>query len=395
MRAMRHHSAGSAGGAGSLSAEELLRYGRHLVLPEVGLEGQQKLKAASVLVVGAGGLGSPLALYLAAAGVGRIGLVDFDRVDASNLQRQILYGTSDVGRDKLEAARERLTDLNPGVTVEIHPFALDSTNALDLVGLYDVIADGTDNFPARYLVNDACTLLGKPNVYGSIFRFEGQVSVFDARVGPCYRCLYPEPPPPGVVPSCAEGGVLGVLPGVIGVLQGVEVLKLLLGIGEPLTGRLLVYDALAARFRELKLRRDPACALCGERRSIFSLVDYDAFCGLKPHEQAVAMAEQIEIGALELKARLPGGDIVLVDVREPHELRIARIEGAVHIPLGALGERAGELDRSREVVLLCHHGVRSLRAHETLRRAGFPRLKSLRGGIDAWSRDVDPSIPRY
>ena len=396
MRCMRHHAPSHpAGDPHALSPAELLRYGRHLVLPEVGLEGQMKLKGSSVLVVGAGGLGSPLALYLAAAGVGRIGLVDFDAVDESNLQRQILYGTGDVGRMKLEAARARLADLNPEVKLELHPAALDSTNALDLVGLYDVIADGTDNFPTRYLVNDACTLLGKPNVYGSIFRFEGQVSVFDARVGPCYRCLYPAPPPPGLVPSCAEGGVLGVLPGVIGVLQGIEVIKLLLGLGEPLIGRLLVFDALAARFRELKLRRDPDCALCGERRSIFALIDYESFCGLKPHEQAVAMAQQVEISALELRRRLGRGEVLLVDVRESHEVRIARIEGAMHIPLGALPGRSGELDRDREIVLHCHHGIRSLRAVDLLRRSGFAKLLSLRGGIEAWSRDVDPNVPRY
>ena len=394
-RMSQRASSSPVGGAGSLSAAELLRYGRHLVLPEVGLEGQQRLKASSVLIVGAGGLGSPLALYLAAAGVGRIGLVDFDVVDASNLQRQVLYGTSDVGRPKLEAARERIADLNPGVSVELHAAALDRTNAFDILGRYDVIADGTDNFPTRYLVNDACVLLGKPNVYGSIFRFEGQVSVFDASSGPCYRCLYPEPPPPGLVPTCAEGGVLGVLPGVIGVMQGVEVIKLLLGIGEPLIGRLLVYDALGARVRELKLRRDPACALCGERRSIFALVDYDSFCGLKPHEQAVAMAQQAELTVRELQPKLAGGEVLLVDVREPHEARIAVIEGAKLIPLGSLSERAGELDREAEIVLYCHHGVRSLRALEMLRGAGFTRLRSLRGGIDAWSRDIDPRVPRY
>jgi adenylyltransferase/sulfurtransferase len=374
---------GSAGtdAVGSLSREELLRYGRHLVLPQFGLEGQQKLKASSVLIVGAGGLGSPLALYLAAAGVGRIGLVDFDRVDVSNLQRQVLYGTSDIGRTKLEAARSRLADLNP---------------CLEILSRYDVIADGTDNFPTRYLVNDACAMLGKPNVHGSIFRFEGQASVFDARVGPCYRCLYREPPPPGVVPSCAEGGVLGVLPGLIGTIQGIECIKLLTGLGEPLIGRLLVFDALGMRFRELTLKKDPDCPLCGRHPTIHELVDYESFCGLSPGEQAMVRAAAVEITARELSERMAGGEApMLLDVREPHEHRIARIEGAVLIPLRSLPGRLAELDRERDIVVLCHRGARSLNALEILRLAGFARVSSLRGGIEAWSKEVDAKVPRY
>ena len=379
-----------------LSPDELLRYSRHLILPEVGLQGQRRLKAASVLIVGAGGLGSPLALYLAAAGVGRIGLVDFDCVEASNLQRQVLYGTDSVGRPKLEAARERLADLNPGVRVDLHETRLTSANAFDILGPYDVVVDGTDNFPTRYLVNDACALLGKPNVYGSIFRFEGQASVFDARVGPCYRCLYPDPPPPGLVPSCAEGGVLGVLPGVIGVLQGIETLKLLLGLGETLVGRLLLFDALALSFRELALRKDPECPLCGPRRTITALVDYEAFCGLTPVEQADAAARGWEITARELSERLGRGeDLTVIDVREPHEWEIAHLPDATLIPLNTLPARLAELDTSRELVLHCHHGQRSMRALEFLRQSGFRKLRNLRGGIDAWSKDVDPSVPRY
>ncbi len=383
-----------ADGLPPLSPAELLRYGRHLILPEVGLDGQRRIKAASVLVVGAGGLGSPLALYLAAAGVGRIGLVDFDQVDASNLQRQILYGASSVGRPKLEEARRRLQDLNPGVEVATFETRLTSENAFDLIRPYDIVVDGTDNFPTRYLVNDACVLLGKPNVYGSIFRFEGQASVFDAARGPCYRCLYPDPPPPGLVPSCAEGGVLGVLPGVIGLIQGVETLKLILGRGETLIGRLLLFDALAMSFRELKLRKDPDCPLCGERRTVTALIDYEQFCGVAP--EGAADAEEWEIGPQELKARRERGDeLVVVDVREPHEAAIARLPGATLIPLNSLPERVSELDSSREIVLHCHHGQRSMRALEFLRQAGFRKLKNLHGGIDAWSREVDPSVPRY
>jgi adenylyltransferase/sulfurtransferase len=383
-----------ADGLPAVSQEELLRYGRHLILPEVGLQGQRRLKASSVLLVGAGGLGSPLALYLAAAGVGRLGIVDFDRVEESNLQRQVLYGTASLGRTKLEAAEARLADLNPHVKIEAHAARLTSANALDLVGRYDVVADGTDNFPTRYLVNDACVLLGKPNAYGSIFRFEGQASVFDARRGPCYRCLYPEPPPPGLVPSCAEGGVLGVLPGVIGMIQGVEILKLLLDLGETLIGRLLLFDALAMRFREVRLEKDPACPICGEQPTIRELIDYETFCGLTP-APAAADAELFEIGPRELAAALERGEVTLIDVREPHEYEITHIEGARLIPLGRLPERLGELDSSEEIVLHCHYGERSMRALEFLRQSGFRKLKNLRGGIDAWSREVDPEVPRY
>jgi len=342
--------------------------------------------------VGAGGLGSPLALYLAAAGVGRIGLVDDDRVDATNLQRQILYGTSQVGVPKHEAARERLADLNPEIRVETHAVRLTSANAMELLRGYDIVVDGTDNFPTRYLVNDACVLLGKPNVYGSIFRFEGQASVFDARRGPCYRCLYPVPPPPGLVPSCAEGGVLGVLPGVIGVVQAIETLKLILETGESLIGRLLLFDALSLRFRELTMQKDPECPLCGPHPTITGLVDYEAFCGIEP----APAVDGWEIGARELRERIARGeDLLLIDVREPNEFAIARIEGATLIPLNTIPDRMHQLDSSREIVLHCHRGVRSMRALELLRRAGFQKLKSLRGGIEAWSRDVDPSVPRY
>ncbi len=383
-----------ADGLPALEREELLRYSRHLILPEVGLLGQRRLKAASVLLVGAGGLGSPLALYLTAAGVGRLGLVDFDRVDPSNLQRQVLHGTSSVGRPKLESARERINDLNPHVQVDAHETRLTAENALEILARYDVVADGSDNFPTRYLVNDACVLLRKPNVYGSIFRFEGQASVFDARSGPCYRCLYPEPPPPGLVPSCAEGGVLGVLPGVVGLIQAIETLKLLLGVGETLVGRLLLFDALAMRFHELTLRKDPACALCGEHPTQKGLVDYEQFCGLAPAAQDEAQAW--EVSPRELAERLGrDDDLILIDVREPHEHEIAHIEGARLVPLGHLPEHLGELDSAREIVLHCHVGQRSMQALEFLYRSGFRKLKSLRGGIDAWSREVDPSIPRY
>jgi len=377
-----------------LSQPELLRYSRHLILPEVGLAGQRKIKAASVLIIGAGGLGSPLALYLAAAGVGRLGLVDFDVVDESNLQRQVLHGTSSVGRPKLESAKQRLGDLNPGVRVDTCEERLTSDNAFDVIRPYDVVVDGTDNFPTRYLVNDACVLLGKPNVYGSIFRFEGQASVFDARVGPCYRCLYPDPPPPGLVPSCAEGGVLGVLPGVIGVIQGIETLKIILGIGETLVGRLLLFDALALRFRELTLRKDPECPLCAEKRTITGLIDYEQFCGIAPVD--AARDAELEISAHDLAERRERGeDFMLIDVREPHEYEIARIPGSILIPLHSLPERMSELDSSRDIVLHCHIGQRSMRALEMLHRAGFRKLKNLRGGIAAWSSDVDPSVPRY
>jgi len=379
-----------------LTPEELRRYGRHLVLPEVGMEGQQRLKASSVLLVGAGGLGSPLALYLAAAGVGRLGLVDFDRVDETNLQRQVLHGSSALGRGKLESARARLSDINPYIHIETYELRLARDNAFDVLRGYDVVADGTDNFATRYLVNDACTLLGIPNVFGSIFRFEGQATVFDARQGPCYRCLYPEPPPPGLVPSCAEGGVLGVLPGVIGTIQATETLKLILGVGEPLIGRLLLFDALAMSFRELVLRKDPECPLCGERPSITELVDYEEFCGLTAAEQAVAGAERIEITVAELDAlRRRGEPLALVDVREPHEYAIAHIEGSQLIPLRTLPARMSELDPDAPTVIFCHHGPRSLRATELMRRSGFANVHSLKGGIDSWAREIDPAVPRY
>jgi adenylyltransferase/sulfurtransferase len=381
-----------ATGLPELSREELLRYHRHLVLPEVGEEGQRRLKASSALIVGAGGLGSPLALYLAAAGVGRLGLVDFDRVDESNLQRQILHGQSSIGRSKLESARERLADVNPHVRLDLHETRLARANAFEILEPYQVVIDGTDNFPTRYLVNDACGLLGKPNVHGSIFRFEGQVSVFDAARGPCYRCLYPEPPPPGLVPSCAEGGVLGVLPGVIGVLQGIETIKLLLGLGEPLIGRLLLFDALGMSFRTLTLRKDPDCPLCGERPTVKELIDYEQFCGFAPEPEAPL---EEEIGARELDDARHAGDLVLLDVREPHEHAIAHIEGARLVPLRSLPSRIGELDPSQPVVLYCHHGQRSRMALEFMRRSGFTRTRHLRGGIDAWSREVDPTVPRY
>jgi molybdopterin/thiamine biosynthesis adenylyltransferase/rhodanese-related sulfurtransferase/molybdopterin converting factor small subunit len=389
-----------AGGAGpavagslpGLSHEEILRYSRHLILPEVGVAGQKKLKAARVLLVGAGGLGSPAALYLAAAGVGTIGIVDFDVVDKTNLQRQVLHGTAAVGRPKLESARERLEDLNPNVRVETFETRLTSENALDIIREFDIVADGTDNFPTRYLVNDACVLLGKPNVYGSIFRFEGQASVFFAREGPCYRCLYAEPPPPGLVPSCAEGGVLGVLPGIIGSIQAMETIKLILGVGEPLVGRLLLFDALKLSFRELKLAKDPDCPVCGPRPSVTALIDYEAFCGIG----AAPAYEGVEVTPLELKDELDQGkELVLLDVREPHEYEIAHIEGVTFIPLGELPGRLRELDDHAEIVTYCHHGARSLKAVEILKAAGFAKVRSLRGGIDAWAASVDPSLPRY
>jgi sulfur-carrier protein adenylyltransferase/sulfurtransferase len=374
-----------------LSLSELRRYGRHLTLPEVGEAGQKRLKAGRVLVVGAGGLGSPLALYLAAAGVGTIGIVDFDAVEESNLQRQIAHGTSAVGKSKLGSITARVKDLNPHVRVVPHEAYLHRDNALAIVRDYDVIVDGTDNFATRYLVNDACVLEKKPNVYGSILRFEGQASVFDARVGPCYRCLFPEPPPAGVVPNCAEAGVLGVLPGVIGSIQATETIKLLVGTGETLVGRLLLYDALEMRFREMRLRKDPHCPICGESPSIRELQDYDALCGVKPH-----VDDGIDMSARELSERLARGeDLVLVDVREPHELAIARFPNALHVPLRTVPARATELPREPLLVLACHKGVRSMRALEILREMGFTRLRNLAGGIDAWSCEVDNSVPRY
>jgi len=375
-----------------LSHEEILRYSRHLILPDVGVEGQQKLKAARVLLVGAGGLGSPAALYLAAAGVGTLGLVDFDVVDKTNLQRQILHGTSSVGVSKLQSATARIHDLNPNVRVETFETRLTSENALAIIREFDIVADGTDNFPTRYLVNDACVLLDKPNVYGSIFRFEGQASVFHAKRGPCYRCLYSEPPPPGLVPSCAEGGVLGVLPGIIGSIQAMETIKLILGAGQPLIGRLVLFDALKLQFRELKLEKDPECPVCGAHPTVTELIDYQAFCGIG----AEPSYDGAEITAHELRdewQRNPA--LVVVDVREPHEYEIAHIDGAVLMPLGELPDRLGELDGHHEIVTHCHHGARSLKALEILKAAGFSKVRSLRGGIDAWAVNVDPALPRY
>jgi adenylyltransferase/sulfurtransferase len=371
-----------------------------VLIPDVGKEGQQKLKAARVLLVGTGGLGSPLALYLAAAGVGTLGLVDFDVVDVTNLQRQVLHGTADVGRKKLESARDRLRDINPHVELVLHDARLTSQNALEILRGYDVIADGTDNFPTRYLVNDASALLGKPLVYGSIFRFEGQVSVFWAEKGPCYRCLFRDPPPPGLVPSCAEGGVLGVLPGIVGSLQALEVLKLVLGIGTPLVGRLQLFDGLAFRWRELKLRKDPECPLCGEHPTVTELIDYEHFCGI-PQAAAAEAAERADIPELtpaELKARLDRGDaLTVLDVREPHEWAIANLEryGALLVPLAQLPERMGELADAGEIVVHCLSGARSRRAARQLREAGHTRVYNLAGGIRAWSEQVDPSLPRY
>jgi len=385
-----------AAGPQALSKEEVERYSRHLIMPEVGLDGQKRLKQAKVLLVGTGGLGSPSALYLAAAGVGRLGLVDFDVVDHSNLQRQILHGTADVGRPKLDSAREAVEAINPLVEVDTYETMLTADNALDILEPYDIVVDGTDNFPTRYLVNDACVLLGKPNVYGSIFRFEGQASVFDATRGPCYRCLYPEPPPPGLVPSCAEGGVLGILPGLIGVVQATETVKLILGQGQSLVGRLLLFDALAMRFREMQLHKDPDCPLCGERRSIDRLIDYERFCGYGTPEAAVTLGPDEQIGVRDLKAALDEGrDLVLLDVREPHEHEIARLPGASLIPLGELDRRAGELRRESEIVAFCRSGARSAHATKLLREAGYSSVRNLTGGILAWAREIDPSMPRY
>ena len=373
-----------------LTADETRRYSRHLLLPPVGPEGQRKLKAARVLLVGGGGLGSPAALYLAAAGIGTIGLVEFDAVSESNLQRQVLYGTADVGRPKLDAARERIADLNPLVQLEAHAARLSAQNALDIVRAYDVVLDGTDNFPTRYLVNDACVLTRRPYVYGSVFRFEGQASVFGAPDGPCYRCLFPEPPPPGAVPDCEEGGVLGVLPGLIGVIQATEVLKLVLGAGDALIGRLLLVDALRMQFRTLRLERDPECPACGTR-TLQTLIDYEAFCGIRGGEDAVP-----EIAPHELAARFAAGERpLLLDVREPREWEMARIEGARLVPLGTLAGAIPSLDREAEVVVMCKSGVRSANAARQLRDAGFRRVLNLAGGIRRWSADVDPRVPTY
>jgi adenylyltransferase/sulfurtransferase len=376
-----------------LTKDEILRYSRHLIMPEVGTEGQLKLKAAKVLLVGTGGLGAPLGLYLAAAGVGRIGLVDFDVVDFTNLQRQVIHGTSDVGRKKLDSAADRMHEINPFVRIDKHEVALSSENALGILRDYDIVVDGTDNFPTRYLVNDACVLLGKPNVYGSIFRFEGQATVFAYEGGPCYRCLYPEPPPPGLVPSCAEGGVLGILPGTIGLIQATETVKLILGIGQPLVGRLLLYDALAMRFRELKLRKNPECPVCGDHPTITKLIDYQQFCGI-PQPQPEAIVEG-DIDPTEVKAKIDRGDnFVLIDVREPHEYQICSIPSARLIPLGQLPQRLDELDRDIEIVAHCKSGMRSAKAVGILKEAGF-RARNMKGGILAWSDKVDPSVPKY
>lgn len=386
----------------ALSNEEIARYSRHLIMPEVGMEGQRRLKAASVLMIGTGGLGAPLGMYLAAAGVGRMGIVDFDVVDESNLQRQIIHGTRDVGRPKIASARDRLNDINPHVHIETYETRLTSENALELFRDYDIIVDGTDNFPTRYLVNDACVLMGKPNVYGSIFRFEGQASVFWAERGACYRCLYPEPPPPGLVPSCAEGGVLGVLPGIVGAIQASETIKLILGgDSRPLINRLLLFNAWEMRFRELKLRKDPQCPLCGERPTIKALINYEEFCGLKAQAQdetgRIEEQKMEEITATELKQRLDrGDDIQIIDVREPHEYDIARIPDTKLIPLGQVTGRMSEIDPNRETVMHCKMGGRSAKAIEALQRAGFAgRLVNLKGGITAWSNEVDPSVPKY
>ncbi len=378
-----------------LSKEEILRYSRHLIMPEVAMDGQLKLKQAKVLLMGAGGLGSPLALYLAAAGVGTIGVVDFDVVDFTNLQRQIIHDTDDVGRPKLESARDTLRDINPNVKVIGHETRLTSENALDIFKDYDIVADGTDNFPTRYLVNDACVLLGKPNVYGSIFRFEGQASVFYAEQGPCYRCLYPEPPPPGLVPSCAEGGVLGVLPGIVGCIQAIEVLKLILGSGQPLIGRLLLFDALGMKFRELRLRKNPDCPICGEHPTIHQLIDYEEFCGMRGKEQEFTTRVP-EVSARELKQMMDQNKpFVLIDVREPHEYQICRIPGSKLIPLGDVPRRVHELNSADEIVVHCKMGARSAQAVDFLTKSGFRKIHNLKGGILAWAREVDPSVPTY
>jgi molybdopterin/thiamine biosynthesis adenylyltransferase/rhodanese-related sulfurtransferase len=385
----------SSNGAVDLSNEEIARYSRHLIMPEVALDGQKKLKSARVLTIGAGGLGAPLAMYLAAAGVGTIGVVDFDVVDESNLQRQIIHGTSDIGRPKMESARDTILDINPNVKVEAFEEALTSENALEIFEDFDIIVDGTDNFPTRYLVNDACVLLGKPNVYGSIFRFEGQASVFYAEEGPCYRCLYPEPPPPGLVPSCAEGGVLGILPGAIGTIQATETVKLILGIGEPLIGRLLLYDALGMTFREMKLRKDPSCPVCGENPTVTELIDYQEFCGI-PQANAQAEEDQIpEITVQELKEKLDNGEgVSVLDVREPHEYEVANL-GARLIPLGDLPERLVELDKDENFAVHCKTGGRSANAVRLLQNAGFQNVYNVKGGITAWSEEIDPSVPKY
>jgi molybdopterin/thiamine biosynthesis adenylyltransferase/rhodanese-related sulfurtransferase len=380
------------------SNDEIARYSRHLIMPEVTLDGQKRIKAASVLCIGTGGLGSPIALYLAAAGIGRLGLVDFDVVDFSNLQRQILHGTDDVGRKKLNSARDRIKAINPNVQVDLHDMMFRSENAMQVVQDYDIVIDGTDNFPTRYLSNDVCVLTKKPNIYGSIFRFDGQCTVFAPHLGgPCYRCMFPEPPPPGMVPSCAEGGVLGVLPGIIGVMQAIEAIKMIIGIGDSLIGRLVSFDALKLRFKEFKIRKDPSCPICGEHPTIHELIDYDQFCGI-PQADAEA-AKELEvptISATELKTKIDRKDkFVLVDVREPFEYDISRIPGSKLIPLGELPARLSELDSADDIVLHCKVGGRSAKALRILQEAGFRKLNNLQGGITAWSDEVDPSIPKY
>jgi molybdopterin/thiamine biosynthesis adenylyltransferase/rhodanese-related sulfurtransferase len=379
-----------------LSNDEIARYSRHLILPEVGMEGQQRLKAAKVLCVGTGGLGSPLAFYLAAAGIGTLGLVDFDVVDASNLQRQIIHSTKDVGRPKIDSAAEKLTALNPFMKIVKHETMLTSQNALEIIRDYDIVADGTDNFPTRYLVNDACVLTGKPNAYGSIFRFEGQASVFATQHGPCYRCLYPEPPPPGLVPSCAEGGVLGILPGLVGIIQATEVIKFILGKGEPLIGRLLLVNALDMRFRELKLRKNPDCPVCGTHPTVTQLIDYQQFCGIVPEAKMAPVQNGIpQMSVKDLKSRLDAGDdLYILDVREPFEYQIAQIGGHL-IPLNDLPKRMNELNTAQEIVVQCKSGGRSQRAAEFLAKNGFQKLHNLAGGITAWSSEIDPKVPKY
>ena len=382
----------------ALTQEEILRYSRHLIMPEVGVDGQEKLKKSSILIIGCGGLGSPLSIYLAAAGIGHLGLVDFDLADFTNLQRQVAFGTSDVGRPKVEATKDRIASINPNVKVTTYRTKLSSENVMDIFKEYDIIIDGTDNFPTRYLTNDACVFLKKPNVYGSIFRFEGQATIFWGEKGPCYRCLYPEPPPPGVVPSCAEGGVLGILPGTIALIQATEAIKLILGKGEPLIGRLLLYNALDMKFREVKLQKDPDCPVCGKNPTITTPIDYEQFCGIAlGQEDAAVQTNGIkEITARELKAIIDRKDkFTLVDVREPHEYQIAKIPGARLIPLGEVAQRSNELDTADDIVVHCRSGARSAKAIGVLRKMGFKRLRNLKGGILAWSQDVDPSVPQY
>lgn len=380
-----------------LSNEEIRRYSRHLILPEVGMAGQKKIRATSVLCVGTGGLGSPIIMYLAAAGIGKLGIVDFDEVDYSNLQRQIIHGTSDVGRPKTTSAIEAIKNINPHVEVEVHETRLSSENALEIVRPYDIVVDGTDNFPTRYLTNDACVLLGKPNVYGSIFRFEGQASVFAPNLGgPCYRCLYPEPPPPGMVPSCAEGGVLGVLPGIVGCIQATEILKLALGKGDSLIGRLVLFNALDMKFRELKLRRDPQCPICGDNPTITELIDYEQFCGIEPEpERPMANPDEVTVQDMKEALERPELDIAVIDVREPSEHEIAHVDGVPLIPLGQLPQRFTELDPNRKIYVHCKSGVRSLKAVSFLKEQGFKHAKSVAGGILAWTDEIDDSVPRY